>query len=448
MSHRTIRPALAAVAAVAVLGLTAACGTSGPSGAGAPAAAGSAAAGKGSASVWIMSGVTEKTFKDSFDRWNGAHPDQSFTSQSFANDAYKQKVHTAIGAGQAPTLIYSWGGGTLRQYAKNDVVVDLSPLAQDPAFADKFLPSVLATGEVDGKTYALPNNGTKPVMIYFNKDVFSKLGLQPPATWDDLMAMVPKLVHAGIAPFTVAGQAQWPLLPYLAYLVDRIGGPEVFANIAADKPDAWSDPAVTEALKDIQQLVDAGGFQKGFASTSTDSGADVALLYSGKAAMTLGLPSAYQTMLTADPAFVKAGKVGIIPFPAVTGGKGDPKDVTGNTSNYWSVSASASKADQQAAEDYLKAELSSPDYVSSLLATGNIPAVKGIDDQLAKTDQPEYYETLYKAAEDAPSFQLSIDQALAPNAATALTTNLQQIFLKQLTPQQFVDAMNKTIGQG
>jgi raffinose/stachyose/melibiose transport system substrate-binding protein len=45
----------------------------------------------------------------------------------------------------------------------------------------------------------------------------------------------------------------------------------------------------------------------------------------------------------------------------------------------------------------------------------------------------------------APNFQLSWDQALDPKPAAELLTNLDRLFLKQITPQQFSDNMNKTI---
>ncbi|GCE23645.1 hypothetical protein KDK_74450 [Dictyobacter kobayashii] len=44
-----------------------------------------------------------------------------------------------------------------------------------------------------------------------------------------------------------------------------------------------------------------------------------------------------------------------------------------------------------------------------------------------------------------PHFQLSWDQALLPQPAQVLLTNLDQLFLKQITPQQFSDNMNKTL---
>jgi raffinose/stachyose/melibiose transport system substrate-binding protein len=435
---RLRRAGVAAGLAALLLG-AAACGTAGPAG------SGGSSGGDGAASAWILSGATEKTFTNSFDAWNSAHPEQKFAVQTFANDPYKQKIRTAVGAADAPTLIYGWGGGVLKSYVDAGSVDDISDLAADPALKDRFLPSIAAVGQIDGKTYAVPNNGVKPVLFYYNKDLFAQIGAQPPTTWDELMALVPRFQAAGIAPFTVAGQAKWPLLPWFNYLVDRIGGPEVMDAAIANKPNAWSDPAILQATKMIQDLVNANGFVKGFASISTDSGADTALLYTGKAAMSLGLPATYQAVQTGAPDFLQAGKLGYFSFPAVTGGKGDPANVVGNPSNYWSISAAATPEEKQIARQYIKDNLLNPQYAADLLAVGNVPPAAGIDDEIKSSSDPAYFQAVYDIAAKAPHFQLSLDQALSPGQGDALLTNLQQIFLGQITPQQFSDAMNATI---
>lgn len=51
----------------------------------------------------------------------------------------------------------------------------------------------------------------------------------------------------------------------------------MFNAVAANKPVAWSDPAILDANRKIQQLVDAGGFVKGFNSISTDSDPELTL---------------------------------------------------------------------------------------------------------------------------------------------------------------------------
>ncbi|WP_236788859.1 extracellular solute-binding protein [Amycolatopsis sp. GM8] len=425
------RVALIAAGFAALLTFTAACGSSGPSG-----ASGS------TPSAWALTGGDEQTFRTSF-------TDAKIDGQFFGNDAYKQKIRSAVGAGQAPTLLFSWGnGGLLRSWVDAGKVMDLTPEVQkDPTLASRYLPSVAQTGVIDGKTYAVPNNGMQPVVLFYNKELFTRIGAQPPKTWDDLMALVPRFNQANIAPFSIGGQSKWPQLMWEEYLVDRIGGPDVFNAIAANKPDAWSDPAVIQANTMIQQLVDAGGFIKGFNSIATDSNADTALLFTGKAAMYLMGSWAFPTIKQADPDFISGDKLGYVTFPTVTGGKGAPDDIVGNPANYWSVSAGASDQQKQAAVDYLRTGVMNDSYVDSLLANGSVPPVNGIEAKLAKTQDPQYLSYVYGLASKAPNFQLSWDQALSPGQADALLNNLDQLFLKEITPQQFSANMNATIGQ-
>ena len=330
----------------------------------------------------------------------------------------------------------------LKSYVDAGQVDDLSGfLADNPEVKDRYLPAVLKNGVIDGKTYALPNNNVQPVVLYFNKDVFDKVGAQAPKTWDELMALVPKFIDA------LGGQSRWPDLMWLEYLVERIGGPEVFANIAANKPDAWSDPAVTEALTKIQQLVDAGGFANGFSSIAADSNADQALLYTGKAAMILQGGWIYQGMKKDAADFVKSGKLGYTTFPTVSGGKGDATNVVGNPSNFWSVSSKATDGQKKAALDYVKSGMFSDSNIQALIDSGAVPVVKGIESKLAASPDKDFLTYVYGMAKNAPSFTLSWDQALTPAQGDAMLANLDQIFLKKITPEQFVATMNATIGK-
>jgi raffinose/stachyose/melibiose transport system substrate-binding protein len=398
--------------------------------------------------MWGLTGGNQPVLQKSVDDWNQANPDKSIKLDFFANDAYKTKVRTAVGAGEGPTFIYGWGGGVLKSYVDAGQVEDLSNFVKDnPEVKDRYLPSVLKNGEVDGKTYALPNNNVQPVVLYFNKEVFDKVGAQPPKTWDELMALVPKFKEAGVAPFSLGGQSKWPDLMWLEYLVERIGGPDVFANIAADKPGAWSDPAVKEALAKIQELVDAGGFINGFSSVAADSNADQALMYTGKAAMILQGGWIYQGMKKDAADFVKSGKLGYTTFPTVSGGKGDPANVVGNPSNFWSISAKATDAQKKAALDYVKDGMFTDANTDALINSGAVPVVTGIESKLEASPDKDFLTFVYGMAKNAPNFTLSWDQALSPAQGDAMLSNLDQIFLKKISPDQFITTMNATIGK-
>ena len=433
------------VAALALAGslVLAACGGAQPGGN--PAGAGaSSAAGEGSseASAWVLTGGGWPVIEQSFQTWNDANADKSIAVEAFANDAYKEKIRTSVGSGQAPTLIMNWTGGTLADYVENDRVVDVTAETED--LVSRVIPSVAQNGVVNGKAYAVPMNDVQPVMLYNNQAVFDQVGAEVPTTWQELLDVIPKFRDAGIAPISIAGQSVWPELMWLQYLTDRIGGPEVFEAILEGKPNAWSDPAVEEALTKIQELIDAGAFVDGFASVTADQGADFALVHTGRAAMILQGSWGYATFKTDAPEFFETS-LGFSEFPSIEGGTGDPKNIVGNPANFWSVSASASPEAQQTATSYLNDWVYNDDVVTSMLAAGSVPPITGLEDKIAASADAKYLDFAYNLVGDAPHFQLSWDQALAPQQATELLTNLSKIFLKQTTPEQFVTAMNATL---
>ncbi|WP_328847409.1 extracellular solute-binding protein [Streptomyces sp. NBC_00258] len=423
-------------ASAAALTITlSACGSSGRT----------AAGGSGDGTLaWALTQGSEATFRASATEWNKEHPDAKINYQYFQNDPFKQKLRTAVGAGNGPVLFENWGGGGLKSYVDAGKVADLtSDLDASPEWKDRIFPSVLKSTTFDGKVYGVPVNGVQPVVLYYNKELLEKAGAQPPKTWDDLLALVKKLKAEGIAPISMGGASKWPDLMWLEYLVDRVGGPEIFANIAAGKKDAWSDPAVLKAAQMIEQLVDAGGFAKGFTSVSADTGQAEAQLYTGKAAMILQGSWGYGTINTGSPKFVSEGHLGWTGFPAVTGGRGDATNIVGNPANFFSLSSQASAKEKKTAVSYLKDGVYNDTYVDNLLKNGDVPPVKDLDAKLKATDNADWTTYVYTLARDAKSFQLSWDQALTPELGNELLTRLDQLFLGQISPKEFCSQMDK-----
>ena len=330
-----------------------------------------------SLSVWALTGAKKDTYQASFDAWNEDHPDDSFAVEFFANDSYKEKIRTAIGSGNAPTLVFNWAGGTLDDYVANDSVIDLTGKVDD--VLSRTIESINTVGEIDGKQYGVPNNDTQPVVLYYNTALFEEHSVTPPTTWEELLTAVETFSAAGIIPISLAGQSVWPELMYIQYLTDRIGGEEVFENIVAGEEDAWSDPAITEALEAIIELVEAGAFGNAFGSVAADAGADAALVHTGQAAMLLQGSWVYGTFKQDAPDFVAEGNLGFLNFPAKEDGSGDPANVVGNPANYWSISADADEDVQELAIQYLNDYNLNDDMVQSFLEMGAIPAVEGLE---------------------------------------------------------------------
>jgi raffinose/stachyose/melibiose transport system substrate-binding protein len=394
--------------------------------------------------VWALTGGDEKGYTDAAAQYNQKHPATKVVLQLFPNDPYKQKLLVAMGAGDAPDVFFNWGGGILKSYIDAGNVMELTPeIEKDPTWKARYLPSVLGAASFGGKLYGVPINGMQPIVFYYNKKVFQEVGAQPPKTWNELLALIPKFKAKNKALLSVAGGDKWTYLMYEEYLVDRIGGPEVFNDIIAGKPNAWSHPAVLKANEMIQELVKQGAFVKGYPGVAYGTGQATALLYTGRAGMHLMGTWDFPNIVGGQPDFIAQGNLGWMTFPTVEGGKGNPTNVVGNPANFYSVySKSKNKA---IAIDFIKTAVLSDSNVDVLLKGGSVPPVAGIEGKLAKAPHPDWLLFVYKMAKDAPSFQLSWDQALPPAEADALLNNLDQLFLMKITPKQFSDNMNKAM---
>lgn len=69
--------------------------------------------------------------------------------------------------------------------------------------------------------------------------------------------------------------------------------------------------------------------------------------------------------------------------------------------------------------------------------------MKDLDAKLKTTDNADWTTYVYGLARDAKSFQLSWDQALTPELGNDLLTHLDQLFLGEISPQQFCAQMDK-----
>jgi raffinose/stachyose/melibiose transport system substrate-binding protein/xylobiose transport system substrate-binding protein len=149
----------------------------------------------------------------------------------------------------------------------------------------------------------------------------------------------------------------------------------------------------------------------------------------------------YTNQAQVQPDFFKSGNLGFTTFPSLAGGAGDPRDIVGNPSNYFSVRADGRNT--QTATDFLIKTLSSDRYVTLLVNSGQVPAIKGVNARFSGSPNASFLNFTYNMANNAPAFTQSWDQALSPSVAADLLTNLQKVFLSDITPQQFIDAMEK-----
>lgn len=425
------RNRFAAVAATTalVLGLTAACGSS--------SGTSSASGDSGTIHVLVYGDAGNTVEKQIVDEFNKTSKIKAVLDTIPGAD-YQSKLNTIINTPQAPDIFFNWGGGSIAPYVKDNLLLPLDDMiAKDPGLKNNFLPSVFNTAVIDGKSYGVPMRGTQPVLLFNNKKVLASTGLSVPQTWDDLINDVKVLKAKGLTPIALGGGDQWPTQMWFEYVYDRVAGPGLFEKALAGDKSAWSSAASLKALGMLKQLIDAGAFGSNFDSVKFTDGGSPALLAKGKAAFELMGSWEYSTQQSGNPDFAK-NDLGYSAFPSVSGGAGDPNDVVGNTNNFYSVLKKTQHPDAVAA--FLKL-MYSDEFVKAQLGIGNLPTTTNTANFLADSASPAYSQFQFNLVKQAPSFQLSWDQAYPPAATTTIHTAVQEFFDGKTDANGFITQM-------
>jgi xylobiose transport system substrate-binding protein len=387
--------------------------------------------------VWMYQDTLVVVQDAAVERFNAESEVQAVIDE-VPGDNYEERLRTAMGSSEQPDVFFNWGAGSIEPYVEQDMLMPLDDLLErDPELAEAFIPSVLESGQVDGVQYGIPLRGTQPVILFYNQALFDEVGVEPPETWEDLLDLVDAFTEADVTPFALAGADPWTEQMWLQYLVDRIGGPEVFQRIDDGDMEGWRDPAVLEAAEAVRDLVDRGAFGDSYASVSYTEGGASTLLSEGRAAMHLMGSWEYSTLLDQDPEFAE-NELGYTVFPPMPGGEGDPENVVGNPTNYFSVTADTEFPEE--AQEFL-GYTSQEEYVADMVENGEVPTTTDAEEAVADSPNPEFAVFQYEMVRDAPHFQLSWDQALPPEVATPMVTEIESLFNGRSTPEQFVDAL-------
>jgi len=358
-------------------------------------------------------------------RFRKNNPDIRVNLTMIANDSYKQKLAVALASGKAPDCFFSWGGGPMQEFIRNNQIADITSYMNANNYKNRFLDGAITQMTYQGKIWGVPVNNVASGVIFYNKELFNKYKLAVPTTIRELETVCDTLKKNNIFPFALANKTQWTGSIYYTALATRRGGTQPFQK-AVDGSGTFMDPAFIYAGEKILEWVNKGYFITGFNGLDWDAGQARAPLYRGEAAMVLMGSWFNMQALNENPVFYS--KMGFFKFPRDEEGTGNPNTAFGTIGdNFYHVSASS----QNPAKAFeLITCLIDDTAVKDAIADGRIPPVKGIN----LTD-PNLRE-LFTQIQAAPEVQLWYDQSLSFEVSEVHKITSQQIFGGTLTPQQ------------
>ena len=352
-------------------------------------------------------------------------------SDTAENEAYKMKLKAAIAANETPDIFYTWGHGFMKPFVDAGKIMALDDYLTDD-FKSHLGSSTLTGFQFDGKTYGLTTDQSVACMFY-NKEMFEKLNLKVPETFDDFLNVCQTFIDNGITPLTVGGKEPWTIAMYHDLLALRAVGSEGVKK-ATGKETGYDDPGFLEAAESLKKLVDMGAFPEGSAGISREE-SEVSFLQ-GQTPMYLN-GSWTATRVYKDTSLVQ-GKIGVFPFPVLKNGKSGVTDFTGGPDTAFAVSA-ATKDPALTTEvaQYIAYELAIGKYKigSSILPYVNV--------DVDESEINPLLMEIYEFTKDATSYTIWWDNLLEGKDATVYLNKLQELFVGDNTPEQYVAELQK-----
>ena len=235
---------------------------------------------------WIQDAELELAQK--FEEETGIHIDY----QIVPADQYFTVLQTKLNSGEATDIFGGQSGKTDIQvnYNVEKNAVDLS----GEEWVKRADPLSVEETTLNGKVYGLTIWDASRYVVVYNKQIFERLGLTPPKTYEEFKAICQAIKDEGITPIYEPFADGWHHVIWFAELGPRYEEvtPGLKDQLNANKATFADDPTMQTALQQFKEMYDLGFFGD---NALSDSGSDTeANMAAGTHAMvlaTLNLPA-------------------------------------------------------------------------------------------------------------------------------------------------------------
>ena len=301
-----------------------------------------------------------------FDQYQAKNPTVKIEIETggATSELQRQYLSTVLNAKDPAIDIYLIDIVNPAQYYGAGWLEPLDAYLGQPADVLKpYLPVYASSNVVDGKIAAMPAFADA-MFMYYRKDLLEKHGVAEPKTWDELTVAASKIQKAegnanlqglSIQGAPIEGAVCTFLLPYWGQGKDFN---DASGKMTLDKA------AATKGLTQWLSMVDAGVIKKNVAEVKTPD--TVNEFKAGQVVFAINWGFAWDRFKDDGDSQVK-GKVGVMPLPAMTGGK------SATCVGGWQWAVSAFSKNKAAAAGLVK-HLSSPESSKFLSVEGSLLA--------------------------------------------------------------------------
>lgn len=342
-------------------------------------------------------------------------------------DYQSTKLRVAAADSSQGDIFFCWGGGYAQTYVDAGVVLPLDDYYAKYGVNDVLLKGATTYCTYDGKTYGLPLKQWAGVFLC-NKDIFDANGVEIPTNYDELLAAVKAFRSKGVTPMVLGAKDGWHIGMIQNLLAVRTTGAD-YVNKALLGEATLDTPEIVRSAELLVELHEAGAFPDGTLGLASDEAEE--LFYSGLVPMFYGGSWVAQSIDLPDNA-CSENEVLVMPFPEVSGGKGDTTQFSGGVIDFFMINAATEHPDEAFDFAYgMTKYMSQQAYILG----DSLPCWTDIE-----VGDAEISPTLVKIQEmiqNSTGYVLAWDTFLTGSAIDAHYNLLQGLLAGTLTPAEF-----------
>ena len=365
----------------------------------------------------------------------------SFTLDGVDSDVNrKEKLRGEMAAGNPPDIFDLFGSPDAKVYAKEGMLLNLTPILDELGISDKF--SSLEPFIYEGNVYGLPIGGSGEGFFY-NKEYYESKGWKAPSTFAELEQQLADIKADGKVPLAGASKAGWVPLMLTNHLWSRYAGSDVTNKFATGEAK-WTDPAVVKAFGKYQEWVNNGYFKKGelgfeYAEYTTQfTSGEAILMYDGT-----WKSSVFKEGQSGEGLI---GKVGFFNLPAVDGGAGDQTSLMRDVNNGYGFAASVAEDPQKlaAVKSFIKNLYNEEMQIRGLVEDGVLPAMKFDEEVLTKNITDDLMKEIVAVLNASETSFPAFDSLVQADVTTEISNiQIQKLIGGQTTPEKMAEELQK-----
>nr|WP_232289151.1 extracellular solute-binding protein [Paenibacillus sp. Aloe-11] len=367
--------------------------------------------------AWLQSAVKD---------FESANPDVDVELTQYEVDPFKETLKVAASSKTLPDMWFTWGGSLGSFYPENGMTMDLTQVAKDHKWSEKYNKTAIDMSTFDGKISGIPMH-LNVLGMWYPKELYQKLNLQAPSTFAEFESQLKTLKDKGVTPLAFGSKGGWHTMRLTEQLLEHFAGPELHDKLNSLKA-SWNDPAVVKTFEKIKEYTDKGYFPMGYSSLDPS---EAEMLFYQQSAGIINEGTWFDGNITEngfDPT-----KFDVFKFPT------EQKPTRASVfAEMLQINGASDPAKQEAAIK-LGEYLTSVEVVNKYINDYGSPATLGF----TVSEKTPHIQPLLDSAKDGGF--LITDQALPQEVVQKLFEAQDKVALKEWTPQQAAENMENAV---